>query len=199
MERFLSALEQIFDRLLQFIVRCADSALETLSLYVNTIYHFLRKMLVTMLKILWNVAKLLVFFLAPAFLFSLGDELRRVSANSILKTTSWIMILIGVAGMALIIVGLFFLPFSRKNRSVKEKTTIIDLGGVPSEGAEVSTTLSRPRRQSALLIFVIFAIFLIFAWNNFVDPDYNFQSPLLKLTQESLSSLASLIPKHSQQ
>lgn len=122
--RFLEALDrqlrrflESFERLPATIGRAADRALEAMRRYtdnlvelirtaVSVIVRFLRDLLVSLLRLVWNLFKLAVVALVPCYLFAYGMTIEQLGHSRPTKALGWTLAVMGVLGMLLIVVAI---------------------------------------------------------------------------------------------
>lgn len=174
-EQVPKSLSQGADYVLNLLSKYTDSLVEILSVAVDTIYRFFRQMLVNLVKIGWNLVKLLVFFLAPFYTWSFGYEIIRITSVWYYKAIGFFLFGVGGIGLLLFVAGLFA-SSAHLPASLYEKTS-----------QELDKTAPRQRRVA--LLFIDFLAVVVIAGCLLLDPHYRFQSWLLKVTQETMEIL----------
>jgi hypothetical protein len=153
---------------------------EILSMAADTIYWFLKEMLINSVKTAWRLLQIFMFALVPCYMASFGHEL-------MLTASGWVQKIVGMVFLGIGVFGVFLVGYGLLLTLIKHWQT-----SKSTEDAGVGKTARSPRGGVFLLLDLL-AIALVFGWT-YVHPDYQFQSPLLSFTQGWYQSIYSLLP-----
>lgn len=167
-------LSEVLDRVLNLFTRCVNAFAEALKEIADISYRFICDFLVNSIRAIWYIMLIAGITLAPAFLASFGHEIDLKTSNLIFQIGGWLLLLIGTSGIIMIGIIALLVIFNKSNAPPK------------SEKEEANRFR---KRLWPLLAMDIFAIILVAIWTHW-HPNYSFESPLLKITQNSLDSLS---------
>ncbi len=103
---FLDEIENLFERLLTGFESAIAQPVIILERYSIRMYRFLRHMALKILRLVWLVFTLTFYVLAPFFVASFGDELRQRGIETGVQVVGVLVMLIGMAGIAVLGFGL---------------------------------------------------------------------------------------------
>jgi hypothetical protein len=166
---FLSRIDQI-----------TKLVVEILSMAADTIYRFLKDMLINSVKTAWRLLQIFMFTLVPCYIASFGHEL-------ILTGSSWLQKIVGMVFVGIGVFGVFLVGYGILLTLIKQVQT-----SKSEEGAGGRETARSPSGGVFLLLDIL-AVAFVFGWT-YVHPHYQFQSPLLSFTQGWYHSCSSLLP-----
>jgi TRAP-type C4-dicarboxylate transport system permease small subunit len=157
---------------------------EILSMATETIYRFLKEMLINSVKAAWRLLQIFIFALVPCYMASFGHEL-------ILTASGWVQKIVGIVLLGIGVFGVFLVAYGLLLTLIKQWQT-----SKSAEGGEDRKTARSPRGVIFLLLDIL-AVVVVFGWT-YMHPDYQFQSPLLGFTQgwyQPFNSLVSALEK----
>jgi hypothetical protein len=170
---FFDEIEKLFERVLTVFEHAVNHPILILERYSVRMYRFLRHMTLKMLRLLWLLTTLVFYILAPLYVGSFGDELRRKGINAAVQIIGIMLMLVGMAGVALLAFGLV--------------VYLAPLFSAVAPPLASGTATDKPRRGLAVLAsFDVAAILFVCLMHFVLSPAYVFTSPLLLITQNLL-------------
>ena len=168
---FLDGLEKAFEHALTSFEKIIAYPAAMLERYAARMYRFLRHTLVQGVRFVWLIVVVVLYFLAPSFVFAFGCELALMGINWLVKG---IGILIGLVGLLLLI----FMLMGLVTYFFKQTTAGADDPGRPQR-----------KRLGVVALFDATAIFLLYAAQWYL-PGYVFAFPPLAWASAFLRSLS---------